>query len=83
LCSTQVQTHHQDLHVQFGFALYQGGVVPGNELRVVHIADTDTEACCGTHCDNTAAVGLIKILKVCWFPICRFGDVMCSTHQHP
>jgi len=43
--------------------LYQGGVVPGNELRVVQIADTDTEACCGTHCDNTAEVGYIKIIK--------------------
>jgi alanyl-tRNA synthetase len=48
---------------KYGFHLYQGGVVPGNELRVVNIADTDTEACCGTHCDNTAEVGTIKIIK--------------------
>jgi len=48
---------------RYGFHLYQGGVVPGNELRVVNISDTDTEACCGTHCDNTAEVGTIKILK--------------------
>jgi len=48
---------------QHGFQLYQGGVVPGNELRVVNIVDTDTEACCGTHADNTAEVGLIKIIK--------------------
>ena len=48
---------------QYGFHLYQGGVVPGNELRVVNIEETDTEACCGTHCDNTAEVGLIRILK--------------------
>lgn len=48
---------------QYGFHLYQGGVVPGNELRVVNIADTDTEACCGTHVDNTSEVGQIKILK--------------------
>ena len=47
----------------YGFHLYQGGVVPGNELRVVSIADTDTEACCGTHADNTSEVGLIKIIK--------------------
>jgi len=46
-----------------GFNLYQGGVVPGNELRVVNIVDTDTEACCGTHADNTAEVGLIKLIK--------------------
>jgi len=47
----------------YGFHLYQGGVVPGNELRVVNIADTDTEACCGTHADNTSEVGFIKIIK--------------------
>jgi len=32
-------------------------------LRVVEIADTDVEACCGTHCENTSQVGWIKILK--------------------
>ena len=48
---------------EYGFRLYQGGIVPGNSLRVVNIADTDVEACCGTHCDNTSEVGLIKLLK--------------------
>lgn len=38
-------------------------MVPGNELRVVNIAGVDTEACCGTHADNTAEVGWIKIIK--------------------
>lgn len=52
-----------DAEQQHGFSLYQGGVVPGNVLRVVNIVDTDTEACCGTHADNTAEVGLIKIIK--------------------
>lgn len=48
---------------EFGFHLYQGGVVPGNSLRVVNIEGVDTEACCGTHCDNTAEVGWIRLLK--------------------
>lgn len=48
---------------QFGFHLYQGGIVPGNTLRVVNIEGIDTEACCGTHCDNTAEVGWIRLLK--------------------
>jgi alanyl-tRNA synthetase len=48
---------------KFGFHLYQGGVVPGNTLRVVDIPGVDTEACCGTHMENTAAVGWIKIIK--------------------
>lgn len=46
-----------------GFSLYQGGIVPGNTLRIVDILDTDTEACCGTHCDNTAQVGFVKIIR--------------------
>jgi alanyl-tRNA synthetase len=52
-----------EAEIKYGFSLYQGGVVPGNELRVVNIAGVDTEACCGTHADNTAEVGWIKIIK--------------------
>lgn len=48
---------------EHGFRLYQGGIVPGNSLRVVNIEDTDVQACCGTHCDNTSEVGYIKITK--------------------
>lgn len=48
---------------EYGFRLYQGGIVPGNSLRVVNIEDTDVEACCGTHCDQTSEVGWIKLIK--------------------
>jgi len=48
---------------QYGFNLYQGGIVPGNSLRVVNIEGVDTEACCGTHCDNTSEVGWLRLLK--------------------
>lgn len=48
---------------QYGFSLYQGGIVPGNELRIVNIEGIDTEACCGTHCDNTSEVGWIKMVN--------------------
>jgi alanyl-tRNA synthetase len=48
---------------QYGFKLYQGGIVPGNELRIVDIDGIDTEACCGTHCDNTSEVGWIKMVN--------------------
>ena len=48
---------------KYGFTLYQGGVVPGNQLRVVNINDVDIEACCGTHRDNTNEVGYIKLIK--------------------
>ena len=48
---------------QYGFSLYQGGVPPGKELRVVRVAG-DIEACAGTHCRSTGEVGIIKILRV-------------------
>ncbi|MCK5562840.1 alanine--tRNA ligase, partial [Candidatus Bathyarchaeota archaeon] len=47
---------------QYGFRLYQGGVVPGKEIRVVNIKDWDVEACGGTHLRNTGEIGFIKIL---------------------
>lgn len=53
----------KEAELEYGFRLYQGGVVPGNQLRVVNIEDTDVEACCGTHCDNTSEVGWIKLIK--------------------
>ena len=48
----------------YGFRLYQGGVVPGREIRVVKIDDWDVEACGGTHCTRTGEVGFLKILRV-------------------
>jgi alanyl-tRNA synthetase len=54
----EMKDHAEKEH---GFRLYQGGVVPGNTLRIVEIENVDVEACCGTHCDNTAEVGWIKI----------------------
>ncbi|MBS3136847.1 alanine--tRNA ligase [Candidatus Woesearchaeota archaeon] len=47
----------------FGLNIYQGGVVPGKELRIVNIINTDVECCGGTHLDNTQEVDKIKIIK--------------------
>jgi alanyl-tRNA synthetase len=49
---------------RFGFTLYQGGAVPGKELRIVEIEGFDVEACGGTHCTHTSEVGAIAILGV-------------------
>lgn len=49
---------------RFGFRLYQGGAVPGRELRIVEIEGFDVEACGGTHCTHTSEVGAIQILDV-------------------
>jgi alanyl-tRNA synthetase len=48
---------------KYGFSLYQGGVPPGKDIRVVKVAG-DIEACAGTHCHNTGEVGVIKIIRV-------------------
>jgi alanyl-tRNA synthetase len=48
---------------QYGFSLYQGGVPPGKDIRVVKVAG-DIEACAGTHCRSTGEVGIIKIIRV-------------------
>jgi len=48
---------------QYGFRLYQGGVVPGREIRVVETEGWEVEACGGTHCESTGEVGLIKIIR--------------------
>jgi alanyl-tRNA synthetase len=47
---------------RFGFRLYQGGAIPGHTLRVLRIADLDTEACGGTHLRNTSEAVKIIIL---------------------
>ncbi|MHB8568069.1 MAG: alanine--tRNA ligase [Nitrososphaerales archaeon] len=52
-----------DAEKTYGFRLYQGGVVPFRELRIVNIEGWDVEACGGTHCSRTGDVGLIKIIK--------------------
>ncbi len=48
---------------KFGMTIYQGGAVPGKELRIVEIPTIDVECCGGTHLKNTCNVKQIKILK--------------------
>ncbi|MGD0587609.1 MAG: alanine--tRNA ligase [Thermoplasmata archaeon] len=49
---------------RFGFTLYQGGAVPGRDLRIVEVPGFDVEACGGTHCTHTSEVGAIALLDV-------------------
>jgi alanyl-tRNA synthetase len=61
-----VDIHHEDrtrAEQMYGFALYQGGVPPGREIRIVSVAG-DIEACAGTHCRGTGEIGIIKIIRV-------------------
>ena len=52
-----------DAEKAYGFRLYQGGVPPGNLIRVLHIPKIDVEACGGTHLNNTSEVEKVRILK--------------------
>ncbi|MBU0684775.1 MAG: alanine--tRNA ligase [Thermoplasmatota archaeon] len=66
LSATKVQSSFMERNVaekRYGFRLYQGGAVPGKDIRVIRIGDFDVEACGGIHCKNTLEVGAIKILK--------------------
>ncbi|MBI4167643.1 MAG: alanine--tRNA ligase [Candidatus Aenigmarchaeota archaeon] len=47
----------------YGSMIYQGGAVPSVNIRVVEIPGYDVEACGGTHCDSTADIKAIKIIK--------------------
>jgi len=53
----------EEAEKKYGMSLYQGGVVPGQTLRIVEIPGIDVEACGGTHLNNTVDTGKIKITK--------------------
>jgi alanyl-tRNA synthetase len=48
---------------KYGVRIYQGGVVPGRNVRIVEIEGINVQACGGLHVKRTGEVGLIKILK--------------------
>lgn len=48
----------------YGFRLYQGGVPPGNMIRVLNIPGIDVEACGGTHLNNISEIEKIRIIKI-------------------
>ncbi len=48
---------------KYGMRIYQGGAVPGKEIRIVEIPEVDVEACGGTHLNNTSDIGRVRIIK--------------------
>ncbi|NHJ20613.1 MAG: alanine--tRNA ligase [Candidatus Lokiarchaeota archaeon] len=48
---------------KYGMTIYQGGAVPGKNIRIVEIPGVDVEACGGTHLNNTSEAGRIKLIK--------------------
>jgi len=49
---------------KYGFDIYQGGAVPGKEIRIVNVKDWDVEACGGLHLDNTGEADIIAITGI-------------------
>ena len=48
---------------KYGYTLYQGGAIPMQTLRVVHVGEIDIEACGGTHVGNTKDIGIFKMIN--------------------
>jgi alanyl-tRNA synthetase len=59
---TQEWPDRHDAEAEHGFDLYQGGIPPGEQIRLIHI-DEDTQACGGTHVARTGDIGTIKVLN--------------------
>jgi alanyl-tRNA synthetase len=65
LADMQVETAwmpRSEAESRYGFRLYQGGAVPGKDIRVVKTGDWDVEACAGTHLKRTGEIGFLKIV---------------------
>lgn len=60
---TKIVYPRDEAEGKFGFRIYQGGAVPGLQLRIVSIADLDHQACGGTHVNQTGDIGMFKIVK--------------------
>ncbi|NHN46084.1 alanine--tRNA ligase [Halostella sp. JP-L12] len=59
---TQEWPHRNEAEAEHGFDLYQGGIPPGTNIRLIHVAE-DVQACGGTHVNRTGDIGTIKILS--------------------
>jgi alanyl-tRNA synthetase len=52
--------HRNEAEAEYGFDLYQGGIPPGETIRLIHVAE-DVQACGGTHVATTGEIGTIKV----------------------
>ncbi|MFC4439889.1 MULTISPECIES: alanine--tRNA ligase [Natrialbaceae] len=59
---TQEWPDRHDAETEHGFDLYQGGIPPGEQIRLIHV-DEDVQACGGTHVARTGEIGTIKVLS--------------------
>jgi alanyl-tRNA synthetase len=59
---TQEWPDRHEAEEKYGFDLYQGGIPPGTNVRLIHV-DEDVQACAGTHMARTGDIGVIKVLS--------------------
>ncbi|PSQ27364.1 alanine--tRNA ligase [Halobacteriales archaeon QS_9_68_17] len=59
---TQEWPHRNEAEAEHGFDLYQGGIPPGTNIRLIHVAE-DVQACGGTHVERTGDIGTVKVLS--------------------
>jgi len=59
---TQEWPDRHEAEAEHGFDLYQGGIPPGEQIRLISV-DEDVQACGGTHVARTGDIGAIKILS--------------------
>ncbi|MFC6905481.1 alanine--tRNA ligase [Halalkalicoccus tibetensis] len=59
---TEEWPHRNEAEAEHGFDLYQGGIPPGERIRLIHVAE-DVQACGGTHVSRTGEIGAIKVLS--------------------
>jgi alanyl-tRNA synthetase len=59
---TQEWPDRHEAEERHGFDIYQGGVPPGERIRLIHVGD-DVQACAGTHVARTGDLGLVKLLS--------------------
>ncbi|ERH12162.1 MAG: alanine--tRNA ligase/alanyl-tRNA synthetase, partial [halophilic archaeon J07HB67] len=58
---TQSWPDRNDAESEYGFDLYQGGIPPGEAIRIVEVG-SDVQACGGTHVARTGDLGAVKLL---------------------
>ena len=57
------ELNRRDADIVHGFDLYQGGAPKGDSIRILKIADHDTQACGGTHHDDPGQIGSIRVVR--------------------
>jgi alanyl-tRNA synthetase len=57
----QAWPDRNDAEAEYGFGIYQGGIPPGERVRLVTVGD-DVQACAGTHVERTGDIGSIEVL---------------------